>query len=134
MSPHANRQLSKGCCQIPCCRARALEASQNNEGLWRGCRSHRDVISQKNTTDLGSGHLPLSLALRTSKWVYLIDLLNQPCPVFPVIFGSFYRLQDTTYPFILILFSPFTSGYIAVISIVTDHLFALVRDMRAHGR
>jgi len=70
-----------------------------------------------------------SRTFRAREGINLIDFLYQSCPVLFVFFSWLCGFQNTGYPFILVLFFPFSPADVAVISIVTNHLLPVVRNM-----
>ena len=66
--------------------------------------------------------------------VDFVDFLNQPGPVFSVRLQIFVHLQDTGNQCVLPGLSVPSAANIAVIAVVANHLFALVRHMGTQGR
>jgi hypothetical protein len=76
-------------------------------------------------------HRPM--ALGTRQRIDFIDSLYPPCPVLEVPSGWFLGLQDARYQFVLVCLFALTPTDIAVVAIVTNHLFALIGNMGTHG-
>ena len=70
-----------------------------------------------------------ALAFRTDQRIDLVYFLNQPCPIFPEDFIIFNRFSHTGDDVVRAFLFPFASGDVAVIAIVSDHLFAPVGDV-----
>ena len=75
-----------------------------------------------------------ALALRTDQGIDFVDLLYQPGPVSPKDLCVPLRFGDARNGLFATALLAFSSRDIAVPTIVSDHLFPPVRDMRAHGR
>jgi hypothetical protein len=75
----------------------------------------------------------LALASRAGKGVYLVYFLDKPRPVLAVPLGWFIGLQDGRDQSVLICFLPLTTTDVAVVAIVSNHLFSLVGNMGTHG-
>ena len=69
---------------------------------------------------------------RTNQRVHFIYFMNQSCPSFSESLHITLRFKDTRDSLVVVFFLPFSSCDVAVITIVPDHLFALVRDVRTH--
>ena len=113
-------------------RGGGLGVSSHRPRCLRTCPPLEDLFYDflaLNESD--DGHRPM--ALGTSQRVYLIDFLYQPCPVLAAPLGWFIGLQDARHPSVFICLLPLTPTDVAVVAIVTNHLFALVGNMRTHG-
>ena len=75
-----------------------------------------------------------AFAFRTNQRVHFVYFLNQPCPVFPERFIVFMRFENTGDGIVCSRLFSFSARDIAVIAVVSDHLFATVGNMRTHGR
>ena len=64
--------------------------------------------------------------------INLVDLLNEPGPVFPVFLRTLIRLEDAGDPVVFGFFS-LSQGDITVVSIIPHHLLSPVRDVGTHG-
>ena len=71
----------------------------------------------------------LTLTFRAGKRVNLIDLPNEPCPILPICLSVVIRLKYARYHTILVFFFPSSAGDVTVMSVVSDHLFALIGHM-----
>ena len=74
------------------------------------------------------------LAFRTGEGVDFVDFLDKTGPVFSVRLQIFVRFQDTWNQCIPALLLASSATNVAIIPIVTDHLFTLIGNMGAHGR
>ena len=74
------------------------------------------------------------MALRADQGINLLNLLKQPIPVFSVLLKATLRLQDRGNQVNDVFPLANATGTVAIVAIIADHLFSLVRDMRCHGR
>jgi len=74
------------------------------------------------------------LALGTNQRINFIYLLNQPRPVFSESFIAFHRFGHGGDDIVRACLFPSTPRDVAVIAVVSDHLFAAVGDMGTHRR
>ena len=75
-----------------------------------------------------------AFAFRTNQRINLVYFLNQSCPAFPECLHISLRFENGRYGIVVAFLLPFSPRDIAVIAIISDHLFAPVGDMRTHCR
>jgi len=84
------------------------------------------VLDERN-----HAHRPLTLG--AGEGVNLVDFLDEPCPVLAVPLGWFIGLQDGRDQSVLVYLLALTPTDVAVVAIVTNHLFALIGNMGTHS-
>ena len=74
-------------------------------------------------------HPHFALAFWASQWVYFVHLLYQPRPVPPKFLGRQVRVNQCRYIIFLVGFPAQAAGFVAVVSVISDHLLVLAGDM-----
>ena len=73
-----------------------------------------------------------TLTFRTDQGIDFINLLNQSCPTFPECLHIHLGFEDAGDGVIAAFLLTFSTGDVAVVSIISHHLLAPVRDMGTH--